>query len=52
MFFRTLACLPALTGAWRTGAAAWPGRSVSWSRQTVDDSVFDAPPDRNRAGST
>ena len=28
MFFRTLSCLPALVGAWRTAAAASRGRSV------------------------
>jgi anaerobic selenocysteine-containing dehydrogenase len=41
MFFRTLACLPALTGSWedRGGGLA---RSVgSWTDRNVDDSVFD-----------
>ncbi|HSL56333.1 MAG TPA: molybdopterin oxidoreductase family protein [Acidimicrobiales bacterium] len=41
MFFRTLACLPALTGAWaeRGGGLA---RSVgSWNDVDVDDTVFD-----------
>jgi anaerobic selenocysteine-containing dehydrogenase len=43
MFFRALACLPVLTGAWRHlgGGLA---RSVGvWSEVNVDDSVFDPP---------
>ena len=43
MFFRTLACLPVLTGAWRHRGGGL-SRSVGvWAEDQVDDSVFDVP---------
>ena len=43
MFFRTLGCLPVLTGAWRERGGGL-SRSVGvWSEGTVDDSVFAMP---------
>ena len=40
MFFRTLACLPALTGAWRERGGGF-ARSVGvWSSEGVDPDVF------------
>jgi anaerobic selenocysteine-containing dehydrogenase len=42
MFFRTLACLPALTGAWRDRGGGLARSVGSWSDVDVDDSVFDA----------
>jgi anaerobic selenocysteine-containing dehydrogenase len=46
MFFRTLACLPALTGSWRDRGGGL-ARSVGiWAEANVDDSVFD-PADGN-----
>ena len=42
MFFRTLACLPALTGAWRDRGGGLARSVGSWSEVNVDDSVFDA----------
>ena len=43
MLFRTLACLPALTGAWRVLGGGF-ARSVGvYSSDQVDDSVFNAP---------
>ncbi|HUO46641.1 MAG TPA: molybdopterin-dependent oxidoreductase [Acidimicrobiia bacterium] len=45
MFFRTLACLPVLTGAWRERGGGL-SRSVGvWAEQQTDDSVFDVPSD-------
>jgi anaerobic selenocysteine-containing dehydrogenase len=43
MFFRALACLPALTGAWRDRGGGLARSVGSWSDVNVDDSVFDAP---------
>ncbi len=42
MFFRTLACLPALTGAWRDRGGGLARSVGSWSDVNVDDSVFEA----------
>jgi anaerobic selenocysteine-containing dehydrogenase len=43
MFFRTLACLPVLTGAWRHRGGGL-SRSVGvWAEQQVDGSVFEVP---------
>ncbi len=43
MFFRTLACLPVLTGAWRYRGGGL-SRSVGvWTEEQVNDSVFDVP---------
>ncbi len=43
MFFRTLACLPTVTGQWRHRGGGF-ARSVGvWSEDQVDGSVFDAP---------
>jgi anaerobic selenocysteine-containing dehydrogenase len=40
MFFRTLGCLPVLTGAWRERGGGL-SRSVGvWSEATIDDTVF------------
>lgn len=45
MFFRTLGCLPVLTGAWRHLGGGL-SRSVGvYSEEAVDDSVFDVPLD-------
>lgn len=41
MFFRTLACLPALTGQWRHRGGGLARSVGSWSEVNVDDSVFD-----------
>jgi anaerobic selenocysteine-containing dehydrogenase len=43
MFFRTLACLPALTGSWRHRGGGLARSVGSWSDVNVDDSVFAAP---------
>jgi anaerobic selenocysteine-containing dehydrogenase len=43
MFFRTLACLPALTGAWRHRGGGLARSVGAWFDANVDDSVFDAP---------
>jgi anaerobic selenocysteine-containing dehydrogenase len=43
MFFRTLACLPVLTGSWRQRGGGMARSTGSWFGDTVDDSVFDAP---------
>ncbi len=51
MFFRTLACLPALTGAWRHRGGGLARSTGAWAGTAVDDSVFDAPdlgPSRGR----
>jgi anaerobic selenocysteine-containing dehydrogenase len=45
MFYRTLACLPVLTGAWRDRGGGL-SRSVGvWSEDQANDSVFDVPSD-------
>jgi anaerobic selenocysteine-containing dehydrogenase len=43
MFFRTLACLPALTGSWRHRGGGLARSVGAWADANVDDSVFDAP---------
>lgn len=42
-FFRTLALLPALVGAWRDRGGGFARSVGSYASQFVDDSVFDAP---------
>ncbi|HEY8092566.1 MAG TPA: molybdopterin-dependent oxidoreductase [Acidimicrobiales bacterium] len=42
MFYRSLACLPALTGAWRDRGGGLARSVGSWSDVNVDDTVFDA----------
>jgi len=45
MFYRTLACLPVLTGAWKERGGGL-SRSVGvWSEDQANDSVFDVPSD-------
>lgn len=43
MFFRTLACLPALTGAWRHRGGGLARSTGAWTGTAVDDSAFDVP---------
>lgn len=43
MFFRTLTCLPLLTGAWRDRGGGYARSVGSYNDANVDDSVFDAP---------
>jgi anaerobic selenocysteine-containing dehydrogenase len=43
MFFRTLACLPALTGAWRHRGGGLARSTGAWIDTAVDDSTFEAP---------
>ena len=43
MFFRTLSCLPLLTGAWRERGGGYARSVGSYNDANVDDSVFDAP---------
>ncbi len=43
MFFRTLACLPVLTGAWTVQGGGLCRSVGSWNSLHVDDSVYDAP---------
>jgi anaerobic selenocysteine-containing dehydrogenase len=43
MFFRTLACLPALTGSWKHRGGGLARSVGAWSDVNVDDSVFAAP---------
>ncbi len=43
MFFRTLACLPALTGSWKERGGGLARSVGSWAETMVDDSVFDPP---------
>jgi len=43
MFFRTLACLPALTGAWRHRGGGLARSVGAWAETNVDESVFDGP---------
>jgi anaerobic selenocysteine-containing dehydrogenase len=45
MFFRTLACLPVLTGAWRHRGGGLSRSVGTWFSDQVDDSVFDVPHD-------
>lgn len=42
-FFRTLACLPVVTGAWRHLGGGLARSVGSWFDRHVDDSVFEAP---------
>jgi len=42
MFFRSLACLPVLTGAWRDRGGGLARSVGSWNEVNVDDSVFEA----------
>lgn len=41
MFFRTLACLPVLTGAWKELGGGLARSVGTWANESVDDSVFD-----------
>ncbi len=41
MFFRALACLPALTGAWRHRGGGLARSVGAWAETNVDESVFD-----------
>ena len=41
MFYRTLACLPALTGSWKDRGGGLARSVGSWADANVDDSVFD-----------
>jgi anaerobic selenocysteine-containing dehydrogenase len=41
MFYRTLACLPALTGSWKDRGGGLARSVGSWADGNVDDSVFD-----------
>jgi anaerobic selenocysteine-containing dehydrogenase len=43
MFFRALACLPALTGAWRHRGGGLARSVGAWAETNVDESVFDGP---------
>jgi anaerobic selenocysteine-containing dehydrogenase len=43
MFYRTLACLPVLTGAWRDRGGGLARSVGSWFADQVDDGVFDVP---------
>jgi anaerobic selenocysteine-containing dehydrogenase len=53
MFFRALACLPALTGAWRHRGSGLARSVGAWAETNVDESVFDdvpfIPPTARRA---
>lgn len=40
-FFRTLSCLPALTGAWRHRGGGFARSVGSYANTAIDDSVFD-----------
>ena len=42
MFYRTLACLPTITGQWRHRGGGLARSVGTWSGVNVDDSVFDA----------
>jgi len=48
MFYRTLACLPALTGSWKDRGGGLSRSVGSWADRNVDDSVFDWPADLRR----
>jgi anaerobic selenocysteine-containing dehydrogenase len=50
MFFRTLACLPALTGSWRHRGGGLARSVGTWANANVDDSVFDPAEDNPRRG--
>ena len=53
MFFRTLSCLPLLTGSWRHRGGGYARSVGSYNDANVDDSVFDVPRlagDRPRRG--
>lgn len=41
MFFRTLACLPTITGSWRHRGGGFARSVGTWNDVNVDDSVFD-----------
>src|SRR5918994_2053128 len=43
MFFRTLACLPALTGAWRHRGGGLARSVGAWTDTNVDETVFEVP---------
>ncbi len=43
MFFRTLGCLPLLTGAWRVRGGGLSRSVGAWFGDAVDGSVFDVP---------
>ncbi len=43
MFFRTLSCLPALTGAWRERGGGFSRSVGSWFDDTVDSGAYAAP---------
>ncbi len=43
MFFRTIACLPVLTGAWRERGGGLARSVAVWADDSVDDSVFEPP---------
>jgi anaerobic selenocysteine-containing dehydrogenase len=43
MFFRTLACLPTLTGSWKHRGGGMARSVGSYNDRNVDDSVFDVP---------
>jgi anaerobic selenocysteine-containing dehydrogenase len=43
MFFRTLACLPVLTGSWRERGGGLARSTGTWNNANVDDSGFDTP---------
>lgn len=43
MFFRTLACLPSITGNWRHRGGGLARSVGSWNGSFIDESVFDAP---------
>jgi len=42
MLFRTMACLPTLTGSWKHRGGGLSRSVGSWFNECVDDSVFDA----------
>ena len=50
MFFRTLACLPALTGSWRDRGGGLARSVGTWANVNVDDSVFDSIEGTTRRG--
>lgn len=43
MFFRTLSCLPLLTGSWRERGGGYARSVGSYNSVDIDDSVFDVP---------
>ncbi len=43
MFFRTLACLPAVTGSWKYRGGGLARSVGSWNSSFIDEGVFDAP---------